>query len=341
MTNSQEPPALIRYECKRCEKAFVLPPSGEALSRSGKLHAFTMGTGKAFRYRESLRAAYGHARQQLLDEADDDAYQAFVQSFHFCDECQQFVCGDCWRSSRGTCKACAARAVWAGLAPVAVGASVASVAMEPVRGAVSSMSRSRRRLRQDFSMAALAIAMVLLALEGGFLLAVNPSQAPSAPGLADAQTTPNPGQTASATLSGTLSKVLAATAVAGQSAGSTTGPAGTATSKPGTGGPAKPNPTLRSGQTSTPTPYTAPTPTLAPGQTPPPTPIETPTPEPTPTAAPVSTPTGTPTPTPSPTAAPTDTPTPTPTPTAAPTDTPAPTDTLVPTAAPTDTPTPT
>ncbi|MGA3030326.1 MAG: hypothetical protein ABSE58_06285 [Candidatus Limnocylindrales bacterium] len=308
MTTSQEPLALIRYECKRCQKAFAPPQSKQSLSRSGKFRALAMGVGKAFRYHEGLRAGYGHARQQLFDEADDDAYQSFVQSFHFCNECNQFVCSDCWRASRGTCKSCATRAVRSAVPPLAPGAPVA---IEFVRPVVSMANRRRRRLRQDVSMVALAVALVLLVFEGGFLLASVPGEPSAAPRVAGGVATPNPATTVGTSSAGTLSKVLSATALASQSAGSTTGPgqSGTPTSKPGSGPTKAPNATLAPGQTPTPAPQATPTPTLAPGQTPTPTP--TPAPTDTPTPAPTDTPTPAPTDTPTP--APTDTPTPAPT----------------------------
>ena len=101
MSTSQEAPALIQYACERCKTRFVLPPSSRARSASaGRLRAFCMGLGRTVRFHEGLGASVDTARRQLLAKMDDEAYQSFVQSFRFCHECRQFVCNDCWSTSR-------------------------------------------------------------------------------------------------------------------------------------------------------------------------------------------------------------------------------------------------
>jgi hypothetical protein len=110
MSTAQEAPALIQYACERCKTRFVLPPSRRQLGFGRRLKAAGMALSRTVRYHEGLGATYDGARRQLLAKMDDDAYQSFVQSFKFCHECRQFVCGECWSASRKTCLGCFAKA---------------------------------------------------------------------------------------------------------------------------------------------------------------------------------------------------------------------------------------
>jgi hypothetical protein len=110
MTTGQETPELIQYSCESCNKRFQVPPSRQELGVKGTLVAALSGArGKGF----------GAASRELLVRMDDDAYQAFTLGFHFCHECQKFVCDDCWSQARGSCQTCAGKALVVG--PIAVG----------------------------------------------------------------------------------------------------------------------------------------------------------------------------------------------------------------------------
>ena len=110
MSTGQEAPALIQYACERCKTRFVLPPSRRRLGFGGRLRASGMALSRTLRFHEGLGSSYDGARRQLLAKMDDDAYQSFVQSFKFCHECRQFVCSECWSTSRKTCLGCFAKA---------------------------------------------------------------------------------------------------------------------------------------------------------------------------------------------------------------------------------------
>ncbi len=110
MGGAMDAPALIQYACERCKTKFVLPPSSRRLGFSGRLKATGSALGQSLKHRQGFGSSYDSARRQILAKMDDDAYQAFVQSFKFCHECRQFVCSECWSNSRKTCLGCFARA---------------------------------------------------------------------------------------------------------------------------------------------------------------------------------------------------------------------------------------
>jgi hypothetical protein len=192
MTTSQEAPALIQYACERCKTRFVLPPSSRHLSVAGKLRAFSTGLGRMFRFHEGLGAGYDTARRQLLAKMDDEAYQSFVQSFRFCHECRQFVCNECWSNSRRSCLTCVAKSMTGTARPRPPFAPTGPDIPRPV---VSTMPLRRGRLRRDVTLVALAVAIVMLALEGGVLLAAVTSPGPT-PAIVYVTPSPSPSATA-------------------------------------------------------------------------------------------------------------------------------------------------
>jgi hypothetical protein len=176
MSTSQEAPALIQYACERCKTRFVLPPSSRKLSIAGRVRAFSMGVGRTFRHHEGLGAGYDSSRRQLLAKMDDEAYQAFVQSFRFCHECRQFVCNECWSTSRRSCLTCVAKSMTGTARPRA---PFAPTGPEIPRPAIAAAPPRRGRLRRDLALVAVAIAIVLVSIEGGVLLVGATSGTPS------------------------------------------------------------------------------------------------------------------------------------------------------------------
>jgi hypothetical protein len=176
MSTSQEAPALIQYACERCKTRFVLPPSSRRLSLAGKLRAFSMGAGRTFRLHEGLGAGYDASRRQLLAKMDDEAYQSFVQSFRFCHECRQFVCNECWSTSRRSCLTCVAKSMTGTVRPRPPFAPTGPEIPRPI---VAAAAPRKGRLRRDMALVALAIAVVMVSLEAGSLL-VNATGAPGA-----------------------------------------------------------------------------------------------------------------------------------------------------------------
>jgi len=252
MSTSQEAPALIQYACERCKTRFVLPPSSRKLSIAGKGRAISMGIGRALTNHEGLGVAYDTARRQLLAKMDDDAYQSFVQSFRFCHECRQFVCNECWSTSRRSCLTCVAQTMTGTVRPRP---PFAPTGPEIPRPAISSAVAPVRkgRLRRDVALVALALAIILVSLEAGILIVgMIPAAGPAAVATATptAEVTAPPTATAvgspTATLSGSPSTTASATASATATA--------TATGTP------SPTPTKR----ITPAPTGTPTPTPVP-----------------------------------------------------------------------------
>jgi hypothetical protein len=176
MSTSQEAPALIQYACERCKTRFVLPPSSRRLSLAGKFRAFSMGAGRTFRLHEGLGAGYDASRRQLLAKMDDEAYQSFVQSFRFCHECRQFVCNECWSTSRRSCLTCVAKSMTGTVRPRPPFAPTGPEIPRPI---VAAAAPRKGRLRRDVALVALAIAVVMVSLEAGIML-VNATGAPGA-----------------------------------------------------------------------------------------------------------------------------------------------------------------
>jgi hypothetical protein len=168
MSTSQEAPALIQYACERCKTRFVLPPSRRKLSIAGKFRSLSIGLSRAFRYHEGLGSSYDTARRQMLAKMDDEAYQSFVQSFRFCHECRQFVCNECWSTSRRSCLTCVAKSMTGTARPRP---PFAPTGPEIPRPALAAAVPTRRgRVRRDAALVGLGLAIVLLAVEGGVLL---------------------------------------------------------------------------------------------------------------------------------------------------------------------------
>ena len=106
-----EAPALIQYACERCKTRFVLPTTERKLGLGGRLRALFAGIGRGIFKRQGFSAAYDASKQRALAKLDDQAYQEFVQSFRFCHECRQFVCNECWSTSRKACLTCVAKSM--------------------------------------------------------------------------------------------------------------------------------------------------------------------------------------------------------------------------------------
>ncbi|HEX7491423.1 MAG TPA: hypothetical protein VF337_06945 [Candidatus Limnocylindrales bacterium] len=168
MSNSQEAPALIQYACERCKTRFVLPPSSRTLSIAGKFRAFSMGVSRALKFHEGLGAGYDTSRRQLLAKMDDEAYQSFVQSFRFCHECRQFVCNECWSTSRRSCLTCVAKSMTGTVRPRAPFAPTGPEIPRPV---VSSLNPPRKgRKRRDVALVGVALMIIIVSLEAGILI---------------------------------------------------------------------------------------------------------------------------------------------------------------------------
>ena len=270
----EDPPALIRYDCERCKRGFVPPRPGRQ-----------MGLG-------------GDARRVSV-QADDEAYRKFAQSVHFCPTCRQFVCHECWATSRGTCQACAIGAIsvpalpaWpvttafpvatalplATTRPAAPALPVATPGLAFVRPAVSVASHPPVHRSRNAVGVALTGAFLLLLLGGGLVLAglaTGPSSAPfaagtptAAPSLDTATTTEL--ETGASSSSPAAGDGESSPAPSSTSAGATPTRVGTPTRTPISGSTRAPTPTAT--RTATPTPTPPPTETTTP--TPPPTPPE-------------------------------------------------------------------
>jgi hypothetical protein len=255
MNTTQEAPALIQYACERCKTRFVLPPSSRRLGLGGKLRAFSSGLGKTLRYHEGLGSTYDAARRSMLAKMDDEAYQSFVQSFRFCHECRQFVCNECWSTSRRSCLTCVSKSMTGAVRPRP---PFAPTGPEIPRPAALPLPTRRGRLRRDITLAVLAAAIVLLALEGGSLLAIatgagNKTQDPAL-AVASATATASPTATATPAPTNTPAATPSATPAPTDTPAATGTPAPTASPSP------SPTATPTPGVTAKPTPKITPVP---------------------------------------------------------------------------------
>jgi hypothetical protein len=267
MSSTPEAPALIQYACERCKTRFVLPPSSRQLSIAGKFRAFSMGVGRAFKFHEGLGAGYDTSRRQLLAKMDDEAYQSFVQSFRFCHECRQFVCNECWSTSRRSCLTCVAKSMTGTVRPRPPFAPTGPEIPRPV---VSSLNPPRKgRLRRDAMLVALGLIIVLVSVEAGSLIVSN------LPGTT-AIATPTPQTSASFSPSTSPTDTLEATPTDTPTDSMSAGPSSSASASA----------SVNLTPTQTPKPGTTPGPTVRPTAPPP---VITPAPTPTPTPTPVPT----------------------------------------------------
>ena len=254
MAAYEDPPALIRFDCERCKRGYVPPRLGQQIG------------------------LVGAARPRLLVRADDDAYREFVQSVHFCPQCRQFVCHECWSRPRQTCLRCAVGAANGTVLSSIPALPVAAPGLAFVRPAVPVVARRSGHGGRNATWVALAAALILVALGGGLTLSAfatgasstagtsaTPTQYPSpaidvsSPSQAageDSSPTPPSGASESASPSASPTRFGAPTT--SPSAGSTRTARPTATRK-GTPTP---------GPTATPTPTPTPTPTATPTVTP-------------------------------------------------------------------------
>ncbi len=163
MGGAMDAPALIQYACERCKTKFVLPPSSRRLSFSGRLKATGTALGQSLKHRQGFGSSFDSARRQILAKMDDDAYQAFVQSFKFCHECRQFVCSECWSNSRKTCLGCFARA-----AGTTIKAKPPFVPEGPsIQRPMPALAPAKRKghLRRDAGLLLAAAAVLLIVVE--------------------------------------------------------------------------------------------------------------------------------------------------------------------------------
>jgi hypothetical protein len=263
MSTPQEAPALIQYACERCKTRFVLPPSRRKLSLGGKLRSLSIGLNRTFRYHEGLGSSYDAARRQMLAKMDDEAYQAFVQSFRFCHECRQFVCNECWSTSRRSCLTCVAKSMTGTARPRLPFAPSGPEIPRPVIAAAAPTRGGR--VRRDAALVALGLALVLLVVEGGYLLGAggsgqtaavvtaSPSATPSATPSASPTAIPTPTAEPTATPTPVPTPVPTAILTASPTATPTATPVPTPTRKPATPVPAAttvPDPVISCSQTS-------------------------------------------------------------------------------------------
>jgi hypothetical protein len=286
MSTGQEAPALIQYACERCKTRFVLPPSRRRLGFGGRLRATGMALSRTLRFREGLGSTYDGARRQLLAKMDDDAYQSFVQSFKFCHECRQFVCSECWSTSRKTCLGCFAKAAGTAIRPrppfapdgpsvprpavgaaalgtaalaASVGRANAATAPAATAPAATAPAVGRRRLRTDASLLVMAAAVILLAFELVIMLpgiGRSNDAGPTATNFVAADSpsasptdAPTTAPTPTATLVPTASPTPTATPTASPTPSPSPSPSPSPTPKPATPKPATPKPVV------TPKPY--------------------------------------------------------------------------------------
>lgn len=260
MSTSQEAPALIQYACERCKTRFVLPPSRRKLSIAGKFRSLSIGLSRTFRYHEGLGSSYDTARRQMLAKMDDEAYQSFVQSFRFCHECRQFVCNECWSTSRRSCLTCVAKSMTGTARPRP---PFAPTGPEIPRPALAAAVPTRRgRVRRDAALVALGLAIVLLVAEGGILMygAFTPGPAPQATATAVPSGTPTGTPTTAPTAIATLSAAPTASPTALPTAAPTAAPTASPTAAPTAAPTAVPTPAPTPKKTAAPTPKPAPTP---------------------------------------------------------------------------------
>lgn len=102
---------VIRYDCERCKREFVLGPERRTLTPFGWLAAHATAIGRGRQKRGGFGATYRLVRLEALVRANERATEAFVASFRFCHECRRFVCPRCWSRSRRACRACVSRAM--------------------------------------------------------------------------------------------------------------------------------------------------------------------------------------------------------------------------------------
>jgi hypothetical protein len=95
MTSLQRLIPLIQYACARCGRDYV-PPRPRHGGAADDLATGARGTARA------------EARRLEQIREDDEAYRLYAQSLHFCPECRQFVCHECWSGPSGSCRSCAA-----------------------------------------------------------------------------------------------------------------------------------------------------------------------------------------------------------------------------------------
>jgi hypothetical protein len=144
------------------------------------------------------------------------------------------------------------------------------------RPVIAAIVPRKGRMRRDMALVALALAIVLVSLEAGYLLV---------------------GATSGGTASATPTPIIIVDTAVPSDSSSPSAPASlVATDSPSESPSQSASGSASAGPSGTPTARPSPTPTLRPGQTPPPTPVPTPVP----TAAPTPVPTAAPTPTPPP-----------------------------------------
>ena len=99
------------YTCMRCSTRYAPPAARRSLSVREQLGVLSEAVDRVRHQGGSLPVARATARRLMLARIDDDTYQAFVRSFHFCRDCRQLVCPSCWSASHLQCLTCLARSL--------------------------------------------------------------------------------------------------------------------------------------------------------------------------------------------------------------------------------------
>ena len=175
-----EAPALIQYACERCKTRFILPTNERKLAVGGRFKAGFSAAGRVVRRHEGFGTAYDAVKQRQLAKMDDQAYQEFVQSFRFCHECRQFVCNECWSTSRKACLTCVAKSMAGEVSPrtpfeapmarLAATTGASTLAAKATIAPPRTDAPRKLKWRREATMLALVVAIALLGLEGFFVL---------------------------------------------------------------------------------------------------------------------------------------------------------------------------
>jgi hypothetical protein len=98
----------IECACECCARLLVPPPRKTRLGRRDRINVIRMSLGQMLFHFKGLPSAYRTIRPRVLARRNEEAVEAFVTSFRFCNRCRGFICTRCWNKRQNACRGCVA-----------------------------------------------------------------------------------------------------------------------------------------------------------------------------------------------------------------------------------------
>ena len=98
----------IECACECCARLLTPPLPRTRLGRRDRIRVAAMALGRMLFHFHGLASSYRTIRPRWLARRNQEAFDAFMTSFHFCNRCRGFICTRCWNKRQQMCRGCMA-----------------------------------------------------------------------------------------------------------------------------------------------------------------------------------------------------------------------------------------